>query len=30
MAPTPEPSTVLLLGSGIVGLLAFGRRKLFA
>ncbi|MGH9698915.1 MAG: PEP-CTERM sorting domain-containing protein [Candidatus Acidiferrales bacterium] len=30
VAPTPEPSTVLLLGSGIVGLLAFGRRKLFA
>lgn len=30
VAPTPEPSTVLLFGTGILGLLAFGRRKLFA
>ena len=30
VAPTPEPSTVLLFGTGVLGLLAFGRRKLFA
>lgn len=30
VAPTPEPSTILLFGTGILGLLAFGRRKLFA
>lgn len=27
-SPTPEPSTFILLGSGLLGLLAFGRRRL--
>jgi hypothetical protein len=27
-SPVPEPSTVLLLGTGLVGLIAYGRKKM--
>jgi len=27
--PVPDPATMLLVGTGLVGLLGFGRKKLF-
>ncbi|MGH9707109.1 MAG: PEP-CTERM sorting domain-containing protein, partial [Candidatus Acidiferrales bacterium] len=30
VAPTPEPSAILLFGTGLLGLLVFGRNRLFA
>ena len=27
--PVPEPTTILLLGSGLIGLIGYGRKKVF-
>lgn len=29
VTPVPEPSTIILLGSGLLGLIGYGRKKLF-